>query len=185
MFWLSSIIDTKSAGWLWVCLYKESGQELHKAQEECAGVGAGRSGPFPERAGCFCLCLASGIDMAYSFPQSKKELQRLKHTLGWLLMRLFCLFIHFKIYMTYFSLRTSGCLCLIRLEGLQFKITYAAWCPISLYDFGNKADYRGFMCKQIRDRCKHSYKPCSCFLSTNWIPPSSGSFYIKCVVCWL
>lgn len=85
MFWLSSIIDTKSAGLLGVCLYKESGQELHKAQGESAGV---RSGPFPEGAGCFSLCLASGIDMAYSFPQSKKELQRRKHTRGWLLMRL-------------------------------------------------------------------------------------------------
>lgn len=185
MFWLSSIIDTKSAGWLWVCLYKGSCQELHKAQEECAGVGLGRPGPFPEGAGCLSLCLASGMDMAYSFPQSEKELQRLKHTPGWLLMRLFCLFIYFKIYMPYFSLWPSGHLCLIRLEGLQLKITYAAWCSVSLYDFGNKADYHGFMCKQIRDRCKHSYKPCSCFLSTNWIPPSSVSFYIKFVERWV
>lgn len=84
--------------------------------------------------------------------------------LGWLLMRLFCLFIHFKIYMPYFSLRPSGHLCLIRLEGLQFEITYAASCPISLCGFGNKVDYRGFMCKQIRDRCRHCCKPYSCFL---------------------
>lgn len=86
---------------------------------------------------------------------------------------------HFKMYMPCFSLVPSGCLCLIRLEGLQFEITYVAWCPISLYDFGNKANYHGFLCKQIRDRCKHSCKPYSCFLSTDWIILSSGSLSVE------
>lgn len=136
----------------------------------------------PEGAGCFSLYLASGTGMAYSFPQSKKGTSE---QLGWLLMRLFCLFIHFKIYMPYFSLRPSGHLCLIRLEGLQFEITYAAWCPISLCGLGNKVDYCGFMCKQIRDRCRHSCKPYSCLFFAGWIPPSPGSFYIKWHVYWL
>lgn len=84
---------------------------------ESWGVGA-----VPEGAKCFSLYLASGTDMAYAFAQSKMELQRLNHTLGRLLMRLFCLFIHFNLYMPYFSLGPSGHLCLIRLEGLQFGL---------------------------------------------------------------
>lgn len=83
-------------------------------------------------------------------PSVKYKLQRLKHELRWVLVRLFWLFTHFKTCMPYFSLGPSGCSCLIRLEGLQLEITCVAWCSISLYDFGNKEDYHGFICKEIR-----------------------------------
>lgn len=117
--------------------------------EACWG-GSWETGAIPKGAGCFSLHLASGMEMAYSFPQSNKKLQRLKHELRWVLVRLFWLFTHFKTCMPYFSLGPPGCSCLIRLEGLQFEITCVAWCSISLYDFGNTEDYHGFICKEIR-----------------------------------
>lgn len=103
--------------------------------------------------------------MAYSFPQSKKELQRLKHTPGWLLMSLFCLLVCFKIYMPYFSLRPTGRLCLIRLEGLQFKITYAAWCPISYMTLAMKQITVGLCASKLGTDVSILINPVPAFLA--------------------
>lgn len=115
---------------LLIRIHLSDGGDVLQREQPVAGRSLGEAhwggswgtGVIPKGAGCFSLHLASGMEMAYSFPQSNKKFQRLKHKLRWVLVRLFWLFIHFKMCMPYFSLGPSGCSCLIRLEGLQFEI---------------------------------------------------------------